>query len=96
MKHLGFRELLLHWVGPFTIERRIAIVAYPLALNDSMHRVQPKFHVSKLAKHCTDGWYQPPPPPIELKSELEYEVEKILDKLTCAFSRRTRIDHPIY
>ena len=60
-----------------------------------MHTMHPVFHVSRLAEYRTDGWCQPPPPPIELEGELEYEVEKILDKRTCKFGKRNRLEYLI-
>ncbi len=36
------------------------------------------FHVSLLEPYRTDGRVQPPPPPVELESILEYEVATIL------------------
>ena len=95
LKHPGSRKLLPRWVGPFTVERRIGPVAYRLALPDSMCTVHPVFHVSRLAEYRTDGRCQPPPPPIELEGELEYEVEKILDKRTRKVGRRNRLKYLI-
>jgi len=43
-------------------------------------KCHPVFHVSLLKAYRTDGRVQPPPPPIEVDGELEYEVEQILDK----------------
>ena len=95
LKHPGSRKLLPRWVGPFTVERRIGPVAYRLALPDSMRTVHPVFHISRLAKYRTDGRCQPPPPLIELEGELEYEVEKILEKRTRKFGRRNRLEYLI-
>ena len=96
LKHPGSKKLLPRWVGPFSVERRIGLVAYRLALPNSMHTVHPVFHVSRLAKYRTDGRYQPPPPPIKLEGELKYEVEKILDKRTCKVDSRRRIEYLIH
>ena len=96
LKHPGSRKLLPRWVGPFSVERRIGPVAYRLALPDSMHTVHPVFHVSRLVRYRTDGQYQPPPPPIELEGELEYEVEKILNKRTRKLGRRRCIEYLIH
>ena len=60
-----------------------------------MRTVHPVFHVSRLAEYRTDGRCQPPPPPIELEGELEYEVEKILDKRTRKVGRRNRLEYLI-
>ena len=45
-----------------------------------MHKIHNVFHVSKLKPYKASGRVQPPPVPIEIKGELEYEVERILDK----------------
>ena len=87
LKHPGTKKLLPHGVGPFIVERRIGPVAYRLELPNSMHTIHPVFHASKLAKYRMDGQCQPPPPLIELEGELEYEVEKILDKRMCKVGR---------
>ena len=60
-----------------------------------MRTVHPVFHVSRLVEYRTDGRCQPPPPPIELEGELEYEVEKILDKRTYKIGRRNRLGYLI-
>ena len=95
VKHPGSRKLLPRWVGPFTVECGIGPVAYRLALPDSMHTVHPVFHVSRLVEYRTDDRCQPPPPPIELEGELEYEVKKILYKKTRKIGRRTRLEYLI-
>ena len=53
LRHLGSRKLLPCWVGPFSVEWCIGLVAYRLALLDSMHTIHPVFHVSRLAKYHT-------------------------------------------
>ena len=60
-----------------------------------MRTVHPVFPVSRLVEYRTDGRCQPPPPPIELEGELEYEVEKILDKRTHKIGRRNRLEYLI-
>ena len=61
-----------------------------------MHTVHLVFHVSKLVKYCMDGWCQPPPPPIKLEGELEYEIEKILNRRTCKIGRRSYIEYLLH
>jgi hypothetical protein len=53
-------------------------VAYKLKMNPG-YRVHPVFHVSLLGLFREDGRVQPPPPPVEMESALEYEVESILE-----------------
>lgn len=72
----GTRKLWPRFIGPFKVLRRIGEVAYELALPDHM-KVHPVFHVSLLKRYRSDGRIQPPPPPVELEGDLEYEVEAI-------------------
>ena len=65
---------------PFTILGRVGKVAYRLDLPESMNRIHLVCHVSKLKPYKASGRVQPPPVPIEIEGELEYEVERILDK----------------
>ena len=72
------RKLLPKYVGPFEVVQEVGPVAYRLAMNPSW-RIHPVFHVSLLEPYRADGRVQPPPPPIEMEGNLEYEVETILD-----------------
>ena len=80
LKHPGTRKLLPRWIGPFTILDWIGTLAYRLDLPESMSKIHVVFHVSKLKPYKASGRVQPPPVPIEIEGELEYEVECILDK----------------
>ncbi len=75
-KHNYNRKLFPKFVGPFKILEKINDVAYRLQLPSTMtiHNV---FHVS-LLKEYKQGSFRPPPVPLEIEGELEYEVEKIL------------------
>ena len=90
LKHPGTQKLLPRWIGPFTILDRIGTLAYHLDLPESMHKIHNVFHVSKLKPYKASGRVQPPPVPIEIEGELEYEVEQILDKRI--MKRRCRSD----
>jgi len=73
----------LDWkrLGPFTITSRIGTQAYRLELPSSMH-VHPVFHVSLLEPHkpsTITGRSLPPPPPVVINAEKEFEVEEVLD-----------------
>jgi hypothetical protein len=75
---LDFKRL-----GPYRISTIVgeSQLAYKLELPTSM-RIHPVFHVSLLEPYRTNtipGRVQPPPPPIEVEGEEEFEVEEILD-----------------
>jgi hypothetical protein len=70
-------------MGPFRILELVgeSKLAYKLELLPQM-RIHPVFHVSLLEPYRPNtllGRAQPPPPPEEVKGELEYEVERVLD-----------------
>ena len=56
---------------------KVGKVAYKLELLDVM-LCHPVFHVSNLQPYRSNGSVQPPPMPIEVEGDLEYEVEQIL------------------
>jgi hypothetical protein len=68
-------------LGPFSIVRVINDVAVELKLPPTMgvHNV---FHVSLIEPHkqnTIEGRVELPPPPVEVESGIEYEVEDLLD-----------------
>ena len=75
-KKLDYRRL-----GPFRITQRIGAVAYKLELPPSM-KIHKVFHVSLLepvVKNTFPSRIQEPPPPVEVGSEEEFEVQEILN-----------------
>ena len=70
------RKLLPKWVGPFEVVRVVGPVAYELKMIPAW-RIHPVFHVSLLEPYRDNGKVQPPPPPVEVEGDLEYEVESI-------------------
>ena len=77
LKTTGSRKLLPKWIGPFQVIGKVGKVAYKLELPDVM-LCHPVFHVSNLQPYRSNGSVQPPPMPIEVEGDLEYEVEQIL------------------
>ncbi len=71
------------FVGPFRITQQVNEVAYKLDLPATM-KIHDVFHVS-LLKPYRPGRSSPPPCPIEIDGELEYEVETI-----CTHRERTK------
>ena len=75
------KKLDHRFFGPFTIMEKISSHAYRLDLPKRMaiHNV---FHVGLLEpyqENTIPGRAQPPPPPIEVKGDVEYQVSAILD-----------------
>ena len=69
-------------LGPYTIIVQVGSHSFTLRLLDSMCAVHPVFHVSQLEPATPNNipnWTQPPPPPVEVDGEPEYEVSEILD-----------------
>jgi hypothetical protein len=71
------------YIGPFEITEQVSASAYHLKLPKTM-RIHPVFHMSLLKT-----WNQSPPypgripkpsAPVIIEDQIEYEVEKILDK----------------
>lgn len=75
-KKLDHRQL-----GPFPVAKKVNSHAYRLDLPPSM-KIHNVFHVSRLEPYQPNtipNRIQPPPPPIEIENDIEYEVEAILD-----------------
>jgi len=73
----------LDWkrIGPYPILERIGTQAYRLKLPPSM-KIHPVFHVSLLDRYIESdlpGRVQPPPPPVIIEDQIEYEAEEVLD-----------------
>ena len=69
-------------LGPFEITKKISDNAFRLKLPHAMRFIHPVFHSSLLSIHRPNpipNRIQPPPPPIEVDGQTEYEVTAILD-----------------
>ena len=67
---------------PYPIIAQVGSLSFTLHLPDSMRAVHPVFHVSQLKPaipNTIPNRTQPPPPPVEIDGELEFEISKILD-----------------
>ena len=69
-------KLFPTFIGPFDIIDKVNDAAYKLQLPDNL-KIHNVFHVSLLQPYRSNR-YQPPPLPIDVDGELEYEVEQIL------------------
>jgi hypothetical protein len=68
------------FLGPFPIDTIINPVAVRLSLPPSMARLHPVFHVSLLEPYHGPLSRNRPPEPVIIDDELEYEVERLLDR----------------
>lgn len=69
-------------LGPFKILQAVGTRSFKLELPTSMSRLHPVFHVSLLEpyhENTIPDRVAPPPPPVEIDGEMEWEVEAILD-----------------
>jgi len=67
---------------PLEIIAKPGSLSFMLRLPDTMKSMHPVFHVSQLKtslQSSIPNHVQPPPPPIEVNGEVEYEVKEILD-----------------
>ena len=88
----GSPKLLPRYIGPFKILKRVGELAYKLELPPVL-KIHPVFHVSRLRPFHDDGRVQPPPLPIVVDGELEYEVEKIYGHRDTKRGKKTRREY---
>jgi hypothetical protein len=71
------------FVGPYKVVRKVGRGAYRLELPQSMSRLHPVFSVVKLMLAPEDPivgrQHEPPPDPVIVEGQEEYEVEEVLD-----------------
>lgn len=78
------RKLMAKFLGPYEVVEVVAPTAYKLKLPGTM-QIHPVFHVSLLKPYVEtppgiERNIEKPPDPVIHNEELEYEVDKILDK----------------
>jgi hypothetical protein len=76
------KKLSDKYFRPYLIIAQVRKQSYTLRLPDSMCAVHPVFHVSQLepsTRNIILNCVQPPPPPVEINGEPEFEISKILD-----------------
>jgi hypothetical protein len=76
------KKLSEKYLGPFEIISKVSPQSFTLRLLDTMHAVHPVFHVSQLkiaTPNTIPNRVQPPPPPVEIEGEPEFEISEILD-----------------
>ena len=75
------KKLDVRHLGPYRIAKQVSSHAYQLDLPPGM-KIHNVFHVRLLSPYLPNQIprrYQPPPPPIEVEGEEEWEIEAILD-----------------
>ena len=72
----GTPKLLPKYIGPFPIINRVGELAYKIELPPVL-RIHNVLHVSRLRPFHDDGRVQPPPLPVLINNELEYEIDHI-------------------
>lgn len=72
----GSRKLKPLWIGPYKVRDVIGANAYKLDLPISLSKLHPTFNVSSLKRY--HGRVIPPPDPVAIEGQDEYEVEAIL------------------
>ena len=76
------KKLADKFLGPYEVIVQPSTHSVTLRLPDSLHAVHPVFHVSMLEPATLNvilNRVQPPPPPIFVDSEPEYEIAKVVD-----------------
>ena len=77
------RKLAHRFLGPYVVEHHVRANAYRLCLPKSMGHLHPVFPVVKLLTAPPDPipgrWSSPPPDPVLVDGEEEYEVEAVLN-----------------
>ena len=92
LRHVGSPKLLPRFIGPFKVEKKIGENAYRLNFPAPM-KIHNVFHVSKLRRYHHDGRVQPPPIPVNIDGELQYEVEKVLGHREVKRGKKSRIEY---
>ena len=76
LKMVVTKKLAPLWVGPYKVLELVNSNEYRLALPTSLHLLHPVFNISVLKPYCRI--IIPPPNPIQINGDLEYEVAEIL------------------
>ena len=77
----AMKKLTEKFIGPYVVKKIVLENAVELELPVSL-RIHPVVNVRRIVKYReqVEGKKKIPPPPVEVASEKEYEVEEILDK----------------
>ena len=75
------RKFMEKWIGPYKVKKIVSTNAIELEFPKTMAHVHPVVNVSRVKpwKAPMEGQIKPPPPPVMIEGEKEYEVEEIID-----------------
>ena len=73
---MGTKKLAPLWLGPYWVLEVVNSNAYKLSLPTSLCLLHPVFNISGFKPYR--GTVIPPPEPIQIDGDLEYEVAEIL------------------
>ena len=76
------KKLADRFLGPYEVIAQPGTHSVTLQLPDSLHTIHPVFHVSMLepaTPNMIPDRVQPPPPPVFVDGEPEFEIAEILD-----------------
>jgi hypothetical protein len=76
------KKLSEKFLGPYEIIAQPGTVSFTLKLPNSMRAVHPVFHVSMLepaVANTIPNRVQPPPPPVSIDGESEFEIARVVD-----------------
>jgi hypothetical protein len=76
------KKLSEKYLGPFDIIAHPGTHSFTLRLPKHLRAIHPVFHVSQLepsVPNTVPNRTQPPPPPVEINDDIEYEIAKILN-----------------
>jgi len=76
------KKLSERYLGPFKVTGKPSVHSYQIKFPHHLCVIYPVFHISQLElanPSLIPNRVNPPPPPIAIKGELEYEISQILD-----------------
>jgi hypothetical protein len=85
-------------LGPYEVISKVGPQSYRIQLPQAFKNVHPTFHISQLEpaqENTIPGRVQPPPPPIEVDGEQEWEVDEIVDSRIKRIGRKTVFQYKV-
>src|SRR6266508_1981194 len=76
------KKLAEKYLGPYKLIAQVGTHSFTLKLPKALRSVHPVFHVSMLEPHTVSSIpnrTDPPPAPVEVDGDLEYEIAEVLD-----------------